>query len=67
MSNKNYDIVKYSIQIGLPSLAILYASLSEVWGLPNSEQVVGTITAIVTFGSALLGISSATYNRKDSE
>lgn len=64
MSNRTYDIIKYTVQIGLPAIAVLYYSLAEVWGLPLAEEVVGTITAVVTFGSTLLGITSATYNRK---
>ena len=67
MSNGTYDIMKYTIQIGLPSLAVLYASLAEVWNLLNAPEVVGTITALVTFGSAILGISSATYTRKEED
>lgn len=66
LSNKVYDVLKYITQIVLPAIATLYFALSGIWGLPYAEQVVGTITAIVTFLGVILGISSANY-KKESE
>ena len=65
MSNKVYDVLKYVTQIGLPALGTLYFALSNIWGFPYAEQVVGTISAIVTFLGVLLGISSAKYKREE--
>lgn len=65
MSNKVYDVLKYITQIGLPALGTLYFALSGIWGFPYAEQVVGTITAIVTFLGVLLGISSANYKKEE--
>lgn len=61
MSNKLYDILKYIAQIGLPAVSALYFALSQIWGFPYGEQIVGTIAAIDTFLGALLCISSAKY------
>ena len=61
MTNKTYDILKYIAQIVLPALGTLYFALSQIWGLPYGEQIVGTITAFDAFLGALLGISSAQY------
>lgn len=66
MSNKVYDVLKYITQIGLPAIGTLYFTLSNIWGFPYAEEVVGTISAIVTFLGILLGISSAKY-KKESE
>ena len=63
MDNKLYDILKYVAQIVLPALATLYFALSQIWGLPYGEQVVGTITAIDAFLGALLGISTYQYKK----
>lgn len=65
MTNKTYDLLKYVIQIVLPAVATLYVALASVWNLPYSEQVAGTITAIVTFGSTVLCITSANYQKGD--
>ena len=64
LSNKVYDVLKYVAQIILPALATLYFALSKIWGLPYGEEIVGTISAIDVFLGALLGISTASYNKK---
>lgn len=63
MNNKVYDVLKFIALVVLPALGTLYFALSTIWGLPYGEQIVGTITAIDTFLGALLGISSAKYNK----
>lgn len=64
LNNKIYNILKYIAQIGLPALGALYFALSQIWGLPYGEEVVGTVTAIDLFLGALLGISSVKYNKQ---
>lgn len=64
LSNNAYDILKWIAQILLPALGTLYFALSKIWGFPWSTEVVGTIAAVDTFLGALLGISSAEYNRE---
>ena len=63
IKNEVYDVLKFLAQIFLPALATLYFALSTIWGLPYGEQIVGTITAIDAFLGALLGISTAQYNK----
>lgn len=62
LSNKAYDTLVWVAQYLLPGLATLYFALSGIWGLPNTEGVVGTIMAIDVFLGALLGVSH--YNFK---
>lgn len=62
--NKTYDTLKYIAQIILPAIATLYFALAQIWGLPYGEQIVGTITAIDAFLGAILGISTAQYNKR---
>lgn len=64
MSNKTYDILKWIAQILLPALGTLYFALSKIWGFPFATEVVGTIAAIDTFLGAVLGISTANYNKE---
>ena len=61
MSNKVYDFLKWIAQIFLPATATLCFALASVWGIPYSEQIVGTITAVDAFLGVLLGVSSAKY------
>lgn len=63
ISNKTYDVLKWIAQIALPALGTLYAALAVIWGFPYGEQIVGTISAVDVFLGALLGISTAKYNK----
>lgn len=62
-NNKVYDVMKWITTIVLPAIGTLYFALSEIWGFPYGEQIVGTITALVAFFGVLLGISSHNYNK----
>lgn len=64
-NDKLYDLLKHITQITLPALGTLYFALSQIWQLPNGNEVVGTIVAIDTFMGVMLGISSAQYNNSD--
>ena len=61
LSNNAYDILKWIAQILLPSLGTLYFTLSGLWDLPFTNEVIGTVTALDTFLGFLLEHSSATY------
>lgn len=61
LSNKAYDILKWLAMIFLPAVSALYFGLSQIWGFPYGEEIVGTLALIDTFLGALLGISSANY------
>lgn len=63
MSDQMYDRLKWIAQIALPALGTLYWALSDIWGLPCAEQVMGTVMALDVFLGALLGISTAQYYR----
>lgn len=67
MSNKVYDVLKFVAQIALPAAGILYFALAGTWGWPYAEQIVGTITAVDAFLGVMLGISTATYEKKEGE
>lgn len=67
LQNKTYDILKWVTMIVLPALGTLYFALSGIWGFPYGEQIVGTITAIVTFFGVILRISTDNYNANKGE
>ena len=64
ISNKLYDAMKWVAQFLLPGLATLYFALSAVWGLPHTEEIVGTIVAVNVFLGALLGISNYKFKKE---
>ena len=64
LSDSTYNCLKYIAQIALPALGALYFALSQIWPqLPYGSEIVGSITAIDCFLGALLGISTAIYNK----
>ena len=63
MSNRSYDVSKKIVELWLPGLATLYFTLSQIWGLPYGEQVVGTMAAFTVVGGVILGISTKSYQR----
>ncbi len=70
ISNKMYDVLKYLVIIVLPALGTLYFTLSKIWGedrIPNPEEVIGTLSAIATFGGVLLHISTKSYDNSDTK
>lgn len=64
LKDQIYDILRYVANYVLPGLGTLYFAVAQIWGLPYGEQIVGTITAIVTFLNVLLGISNNAYNKQ---
>jgi len=63
MKPATYDKLKWVAQYLLPALGTFYFALCGLWGFPNGEQIVGTITAVDILLGVLLGMSSAKYNK----
>lgn len=62
-----YTILKWITMICLPALATAYVGLSAIWGFPYADEVAKTTAVICTLLGALLGISTATYYKEESE
>ena len=67
LSNSLYDVMKWVVTLLLPALGTLYFTISQIWGLPYGEEVVGTLTAIALFLGTILRISSSNYSQDDEE
>ena len=67
MKNKTYDKLKFIAQVILPLVATFYVTLAELWGLPFSTEISGTIMAIDTLLGGILMKLSSDYNKKVSE
>lgn len=63
LNSKTYDILKWVTMIVLPALASAYVGLAAIWGFPYAEEVAKTTTVVCTLLGALLGISTAQYNK----
>ena len=67
LSNKLYDVLKWVVMIAIPALTTAYVGLSAVWGWPYATEVAKTSAVICTLLGALLGISTAEYNKQPTE
>lgn len=67
LSNQRYDVLKHVAAIGLPALSALYFTLSQIWHLPKTEEVMGTISAVNVFLGAFVGVSNMNYNNSEAK
>lgn len=65
LSDTTYNVLKKGVQVVSPALASLYFGMSQIWGLPAGEEVVGTIALLTTFFGVMLGVSSNRYDESD--
>lgn len=63
LPDKIYDILKWVTMIVLPALATAYVGLAAIWGWPFADEVAKTTAVVCTLLGALLGISTAQYNK----
>lgn len=64
MKNRTYDYIKIGVTIVLPALGTAYGVIGNVWGLPFTEQVVTTVTALTAAGAAIVNGISKAYNKE---
>lgn len=63
LNDKLYTALKWLTLICLPALGTAYVALAGVWGFPYAEEISKTVMAVCTLCGALLGISTAEYNK----
>ena len=56
-------MLKWIPMIVIPALATAYVGLAAVWGWPFADEIAKTATVVCTLLGALLGISTAQYNK----
>ena len=62
-----YVILKWITLICIPAVTTAYVGLSAVWGWPYADQIAKTSAVICVLLGSLLGISTATYYKDESE
>lgn len=63
LSDKVYDILKWIVMVVIPAVTTAYVGLSSIWGWPYADAIAKTSAVICTLLGALLGISTAQYNK----
>lgn len=63
LPNEVYDVLKWIVMICIPAFTTAYVGLAAVWGWPYATEVAKTSAVVCTLLGALLGISTAEYNK----
>lgn len=65
LSNKVYDVLKWIVMVVIPALTTAYVGLAAIWGWPCPDAIAKTSAIVCTLLGALLGISTAQYNKME--
>lgn len=64
LKNKTYDILKWVLITVIPALILLITTLGTIYDFEDVSNIIClTISAIATFISSILGISSSNYKK----
>ena len=64
VNDRIYDVLKWITMIVIPALATAYVGFAAIWGWPYADEIAKTAAVICTLLGALLGISTAQYNKQ---
>lgn len=64
MNNKVYDAIKYFLMVFYPALTLFISTLGTIYGF-ETEKILLTISAIVTFIGTITGISNYNYKKNN--
>lgn len=67
LSNKAYNILKWVSLIALDAVGVFYNTIAVIWELPLGDEVLATCAAVSLLIGALIGISTASYNKGKGE
>ena len=62
--DKTYDLLK-SVALIMPLFIVLYEAIGKIWGIPYTDQITMTLTAINAFIGGLVKISNVKYNKTE--
>lgn len=65
LPDRIYDVLKWLVCIVIPALTTAYVGLAAIWGWPCPDEIAKTSAVVCTLLGALLGISTAQYNKEN--
>lgn len=63
LSNKIYDALKWITLVCIPALSTAYVGFASIFGWPYADEVAKSSVVVCTLLGALIGISTAQYNK----
>lgn len=67
LPDKLYDVLKWVCLIALPALAVFYAVIAKIWGLPFEAEIPATINAVAVLIGALIGVSHLSIKKGEQD
>lgn len=67
LNDNIYNLLKWITLVVIPALTTAYVGLSAVWGWPYATEIAKTSAVVCTLLGALLGISTASYYKDESQ
>lgn len=67
LKNEIYDILKWLVVIVLPAISTFYSTVAPLFGWYDPGTVAQVISAVCVLVGALIGISTAEYNKSNDE
>ena len=66
LNDKVYDFLKWIALVAIDAICTCFAVIAQAWGMDMAivSPIVVTLTAIGTLIGALVGVSTAQYNKK---
>lgn len=61
MTDKTYDLLMGLTKYVLPAFGTFYLALSQIWGAPAGEEVLGTVVALEALLAVVLGVAKGKY------
>lgn len=65
LKDSTYNLLKWVCLIALPALAVFYAVIAKIWGLPFESEIPATINAVAVLIGALIGVSHMTIKKEE--
>ena len=65
LPDRAYNFLKWTCLIALPALAVFYAVIAKIWGLPYESEIPATINAVAVLIGALIGVSHMTIKKEE--
>lgn len=65
LNNKQYDVLNSMVRYVMPALGTLYFALSQLWGFPAPDKVVGTLVAIQAFMGVIIALARSGWQPDD--
>ena len=65
LKDSTYNLLKWICLIALPALAVFYAVIAKIWGLPFEAEIPATINAVAVLIGALIGVSHLSIKKEE--